>query len=361
MDSKRSTGPGINVVQINQAREAFAQTVRARNPRNSSQPNPNANANANANASAVWDTHRTVESTVMAKPRHKCMNPKNPSCAHCAAVIIPAPVASLPAEDTPSISVEDWVITTRKKPILNSQELEQWEQILGPLALPEMIFGNSFVRIENAKHNWSLEFNALDALKAVKLEDSGIRVSYANKWIDSKKKQQRTSDLDDSSLQIGQHYDWTYTTSYKGTVNAQNTHHTPSEDDSEVLPLEKLTRPDPILFYDEMILFEDELADNGISVVSVKVRVMSERALILSRFFLRVDGVLFRVYDTRVYVEFDENKVVIEHKEHEGDYKTVLNKQKAGQSRDPKAILRDSNWVVQQLSLVKRECEVLQL
>ncbi|SCU96598.1 LAFA_0G07118g1_1 [Lachancea sp. 'fantastica'] len=357
MDSKRSTGPGINVVQVNQAREAFAQTVRARNPQSRPQPN----SDTNATSAIASETIRAMGSPGSAKPRHKCNNPKNPSCAHCSAVIIPAPIASLPAEDTPSISVEDWVITTRKKPILNSQELEQWEQILGPLALPEMIFGNSFVRIENAKHNWSIEFNALDALKAVKIEDSGIRVSYAHKWIDSKKKQQKNSELDDRSLQIGQHYDWTYTTCYKGTVNAQNTQHVPTSNDAEVLPLDKLARPDPILFYDEMILFEDELADNGISVVSVKVRVMSERALILSRFFLRVDGVLFRVYDTRVYVEFDENKVVREYKEHEGDYKAVLNRHKAGQSRDPKAILRDSNWVVQQLSLVKRECEVLQL
>ncbi|SCV02490.1 LAME_0H01706g1_1 [Lachancea meyersii CBS 8951] len=356
MDSRRVPGPGINIVQVNQAREAFARTVRARDPRLSSQ----SSAQLTTDSNAFPDTTTAMSSPGAIKGRHRCGNPNNPACPHCSAVIIPAPRASLPLEDTPSISVEDWVVSTRKKPILNSRELEEWEQVLGPLTLPEMIFGNSFVRVENAKHGWCLEFNALDALKSVKLEDSGIRVSYANKWIDSKKKQQRHSDLDDRSLEIGQHYDWTYTTHYKGTLKASNPIHTLTRDDAEVLPLDKLARPDPILFYDEMVLIEDELADNGISVVSVKVRVMNERALILCRFFLRVDGVLFRVYDTRVYVEFDENKVVREYKKYEGDYKSVLSKQNAGHSRDPKAILRDSNWVVQHLSLVKRECDVIQ-
>lgn len=341
MDSKRTRGHGINTIQINQAREIHAQTVRARDPR--AQPRPVLHAPA-INAPAP--------------NRHICNNPNNPACAHCSAVIIPAPKATLPLEDTPSISIEDWTITTRKKPILNSKELDEWDRILGGLTMPEMIFGNSFVKIENKKHDWCLEFNALDALKAVKVEDSGIRVSYANKWIKSKQAQQKSSELAESSLQIGQHYDWTYTTKYKGTIKSGT--HNFTQDNSTALPLDKLSRPDPILFYDDMILFEDELADNGISVVNVKIRVMNERALLLSRFFLRVDGVLFRVYDTRVYVEFDENRVLREYKEHEADYKYVLSKNSGRHSRDPKAILRDSNWVAQQLPLVKRECEVLQ-
>ncbi|SCV03919.1 LANO_0G07052g1_1 [Lachancea nothofagi CBS 11611] len=348
MDNKRVPRHGISAIYVDQAREAFAQTVRARDPRSPA---------ATMNKPQVAVGHDIA--TIPRPNRHRCKNPNNPACPHCSAVIIPAPKATLPLEDTPSISIEDWTISTRKKPILNSKELDEWETILGGLTLPEMIFGNSFVRIENEKKGWCLEFNALDALKAVKVEDSGIRVSYAHKWIKSKKEQQRTSELDDNSLEIGQHYDWTYTTNYKGSLASDNPPFT--RDDSIELPLDKLTRPDPILFYDDMILFEDELADNGISVVNVKVRVMNERALILSRFFLRVDGVLFRVYDTRVYVEFDENRVVREYKEHENDYNAVLTKQNSGHGRDPKAILRDSNWVAQQLPLVKRECEFLQL
>jgi len=76
------------------------------------------------------------------------------------------------------------------------------------------------------------------------------------------------------------------------------------------LPLDKLRLPDPILFYDEVDLYEDELGDNGMSLLSLKLRVMPERLLVLSRFFLRLDDVIFRVRDTRIYVEFSTGVVM---------------------------------------------------
>jgi type 2A phosphatase activator TIP41 len=78
------------------------------------------------------------------------------------------------------------------------------------------------------------------------------------------------------------HYDWTYTITYPG-------HHPDSEPDiespspsiqwmdanednpSHSIPLAELTRPDPILFYAEIPLFEDELHDNGSSNLLVRI------------------------------------------------------------------------------------------
>ena len=242
-------------------------------------------------------------------PRHICNNPNNPQCLHCGSVIIPSPRATLPLEDNPSISINDWTISSRKKPILNSQELDIWEnEKLKGLTLPEMIFGNNYIRIENSKQHWSIEFNALDALKEVQLQDSGIRVAYSNDWINSKKRQNSTNgaqrftnDVNDDSLNIIHKYDWTYTTRYKGTESSPESKF--RLDNDQKLPLDKLAVHDKILFYDDMILFEDELADNGISILNVKIRVMNERLLLLSRFFLRVDDVLVRVYDTRIFIQ----------------------------------------------------------
>jgi len=70
------------------------------------------------------------------------------------------------------------------------------------------------------------------------------------------------------------------------------------------LPTELLLLPDPILLFDNLVLYEDELADNGISLYSIKIRVMPHRLLLLARFFLRLDNVLFRIRDTRVYIDF---------------------------------------------------------
>ncbi|KAM3178399.1 hypothetical protein ACTXT7_002616 [Hymenolepis weldensis] len=57
---------------------------------------------------------------------------------------------------------------------------------------------------------------------------------------------------------------------------------------------------DPILLYGSIDLFEDELGDNGIAMLNVKIRVMSSGFFVLQRFFLRIDGSLLRVWDTRL-------------------------------------------------------------
>ena len=335
-----------------------------------------ATSTTNTSAGTTTMATTTISEIRRGVPKHICNNPRNPPCAKCGRTIIPAPKATLPLEDNPSISIGEWTISSRKKPILNSQELEDWEnnKLRGLPALPEMIFGNNYVQIKNTDKEWGIEFNALDALKQVILEDPGIRVSYAQKWIDSKRRQQQrqqqqqqagqqeflgTEDISDS-LKIVKNYDWTYSTLYDGTIIGSNKGKYPFEpDDDESLPIDKLSRPDPILYYDDLVLFEDELADNGISVLNVKIRVMQERLLLLSRFFLRVDEVMLRVYDTRVYVEFEENKVLREFKEYEGKYEDIMKKHHISHSHDPKAALRDSNWVVEHLPMKRRKCEVI--
>jgi type 2A phosphatase activator TIP41 len=74
-------------------------------------------------------------------------------------------------------------------------------------------------------------------------------------------------------------FDWTYSTLHTGVVRSSSSASTPKPDtiswrptsESESIPLELLSRPDPILFYDEIPLFESELDDNGSSVLSVRI------------------------------------------------------------------------------------------
>lgn len=394
---------GIDTISISAAREMHARTVRARLPPNrtsnytsattmnkgldnSMQNNIINNRNSTLVRGTTVDIRTRTEKIPMIAPakltkiRHKCNNPNNPPCSHCGTVIIPSPAARMPLEDIPSISIDDWTITSCKKPILNSVELEKWESeyLPGLGTLPEMIFGNNFIKIENVKHNWQIEFNALDALKLVSLEDTGIRVSYSKDWIESKKRvnqnkntTKKNNDVDvdeveiDKFLKIVKHYDWTYTTEYKGTIHDDDEKSNEAvryvfrRDDSVELPIDKLSRPDPILYFDDMILYEDELADNGISLLTCKIRVMNERLLLLMRFFLNVDDVILRVYDTRIYVEFDTNEIIREFKKYEGDNEILQRYSRLTNSIDPKALLRDSNWVVKHIPLKTRECEYL--
>lgn len=91
-------------------------------------------------------------------------------------------------------------------------------------------------------------------------------------------------------------FDWTYTTRYTGTLvgdwDAVRT--------DEQINYNVLKEKEPIVFYSEMSLFEDELGDNGCVQLTTRLRVMRSGFFLLQRFFLRVDGRLVRVYDTRL-------------------------------------------------------------
>jgi len=80
---------------------------------------------------------------------------------------------------------------------------------------------------------------------------------------------------------------------------------------------------DRILFYDDVSLFEDELHDHGDSTLHVRIRVMPHSFFILARLFVRVDNVLFRIFDVRVYHAFGSDSVVRECSGLEADYDEV--------------------------------------
>jgi len=85
----------------------------------------------------------------------------------------------------------------------------------------------------------------------------------------------------------------------------------------ERINIEKLKIPEQISFFDEVCLFEDELSDHGTAHLNVKIRVMPTSFFILQRFFLRVDGVVIRVFDTRIYHEAHTNYLIREYTEKE--------------------------------------------
>lgn len=166
-------------------------------------------------------------------------------------------------------------------------------------------------------------------------------------------------------------FDWSYSTDYKGTLrpNAR-----PFEETAKSIPVELLKRPDPILFFDEVVLYEDELADNGIAMLSCKIRVMPGRLLLLSRFFMRLDNVLIRLRDTRVYVDFETREVIREYQSKECEYEKVREvrafnlhctntipanfpQMLAGTRDDIPALMRDANRLSELLPLLAKHSE----
>lgn len=104
-----------------------------------------------------------------------------------------------------------------------------------------------------------MEFSALDALRFINATQNGIQVSCANEWQESRPKQLLEEKV--------KPFDWTFSTEYDGTINDSFR----VEPTSEKIDIFKLMKKEPMLFYNELTLYEDELHDNGISACTVKI------------------------------------------------------------------------------------------
>lgn len=218
-----------------------------------------------------------------------------------------------------------FTISTRKLPILKAGPIDALAARVG-IPIPEMIFGDNLVTVAHPSSGWSISFSAERALDTVDKTGEGgmLSVAYAREWSSSREKTSA------GIKEVVRPFDWSYSASYMGDeVRAATAAAGPGtgkgleKDDGPGIPLELLKRRDPILFADEVVLYESELDDNGISVMSVKVRVMEQRMLLLCRLFMRLDGVVVRVRDTRVYVDFDKQVVIREYTAREDVFENV--------------------------------------
>lgn len=246
--------------------------------------------------------------------------------------------------------VEGFRISTQKLPILKAGPIEEMTLKLG-IAPPEMIFGDNVVAIEHRASGWGIQFDAFGALDRVdKTGEQRLKVAYSKEWHQSR---EDSHDI----KEVVKPFDWSYSTDFKGTLAPGSGEFLPS---STPIPLDLLKRPDPILFFDDVMLYEDELADNGIAMLSCKIRVMPARLLLLCRFFMRLDHVLVRLRDTRVYVDFDQREVIREYVAKEEEYDTVRDIL-ASQRDDVAAQLRDPNQLVDLLPVVDRTLESVRI
>ncbi|GAA5946997.1 hypothetical protein JCM3765_002111 [Sporobolomyces pararoseus] len=247
-----------------------------------------------------------------------------------------------PSLGTRSIRLSDFHIQSTKLPILTIPESDQASNDLD-LALPEIIFGNNKLSIRHEATGFGLEWNTLDMLREVKkgpgwenLPGSGaLKVAHADEW-----SRGQSSTNSTSRMTIVKPFDWTYTTLHPGTTLPPTAALSASEFFSSSsstplewkqappthpgIPLALLARTDiPILFFDEVPLFEDELGDNGIADVTIRVRVNSSSFYVLARYALRIDHVLFRHFDVRVYHQFGSSEIVRELKGRQSSYEQV--------------------------------------
>lgn len=275
----------------------------------------------------------------------------------------PFPAPTMLAQATTTHRQGNFEISSRKLPISKSGPIDEMSARLG-IPVPEMIFGDNLVAVRHVPTGWAIEFAAEPALDAVdKTGANMLQVAYAGEWSSSR---ERSSAHD--IREVVKPYDWSYSTTYRGSetpgvVRGANRALTLARADGKQIPLELLKRRDPILFFDEVVLFESELDDNGVSLFSCKLRVMEQRMLLLCRLYMRLDGVVVRVRDTRVYVDFEKDEVIREYTAKEDKHENVTRALRmSGLHPDAvTAAFRDANQVAHLLPVVEQQTDSVSL
>ncbi|XP_014288984.1 TIP41-like protein [Halyomorpha halys] len=213
---------------------------------------------------------------------------------------------------------EDWSVLFKKSHILPSKCTEPCDaseacfycgftKQLHLEHLPEMVFPQNILKLKH-KSGSSIEFNALEALRHVKTtREESFTIASAQAW----RKAREDTGLVDKT--VG-NFDWTFRSNYGGTFEGWP----PPEKTTVGIDTERLKQREKILFYRELVLYEDELHDNGISLSNVRIRVMGWGFFILLRHFLRVDGVALCATDTRICHDFSTHFVTVEHSSRQG-------------------------------------------
>lgn len=194
-----------------------------------------------------------------------------------------------------TFTLHGWNFTTTKAPIASIQETESLSSTLQH-PTPTMLFSSNTLIITNPHLSITLRFSCVDAL--MHLDETHIGMKVHNESMDAWTK---------AKYAVHKPYDWTFSTLYQGQFEGSF-----KEYQGGKLDYEKLKANKDIKFYDEVIMYEDELADNGASIYSLKLRVMDFGWFLLARHYLRVDKVCTKAREARFYHQFGETSITKE-------------------------------------------------
>ena len=81
------------------------------------------------------------------------------------------------------------------------------------------------------------------------------------------------------------------------------------QESTEKIPFDMLGPENPIVHFGEVYMFESDLEDCGYVMSKIRFRVMNDCFYVLLRYYLRVDGVCVRIYDTRVFHKYGTDHI----------------------------------------------------
>lgn len=134
-----------------------------------------------------------------------------------------------------------------------------------------------------------------------------LKVQHSEKWMSARSPSEAIPQMEVA-------HDWTYTSTYWGSVSGGHlvSEVRGSECTETFLPMDIIADPSKkILWYREVYFWEDELEDNGFSRCCVRVRAMADFFFLLSKFEMRLDGVLeSRSIETRYFYDYKAQRLL---------------------------------------------------
>jgi putative methionine-R-sulfoxide reductase with GAF domain len=215
-----------------------------------------------------------------------------------------------------SVLLAPFRICTTKHPVIaSSVKRIELEARLDVLALPEILFPHNELAIVNEQTGCRLLFSAAGAIARSRLDsrerhpvagDALKGVTAAQSW------SQAPYAVFDPKV------DWAWRNDYDGewsdadgqTISADHFLITTPGDGINWQLLRDTTQP--LLMFDHIELFEDDLHDGGLSALSVKVRVMPGALFVLLRHFVRVDGRGAASREVRIFRELSSDYTYLE-------------------------------------------------
>ena len=271
--------------------------------------------------------------------------------------------ADIPDQQPIGISIHGWNITSASSSIGNEAEMDDLtaflQSVVGDstrLALPEIVFANAFLSLKYARktddvsqdgekmqaETHDFKFNAKDALlewakchlhlgKQAEGENevkcyrgvSIIKTVDAKLWEERQAREAKSANTHSlfGKAAIGAteyNYDWCFQSPYAGFYSKntpKDINNTMTLSESEWKELSEsgidvsllMDQKQPILYFDDVNLYEDDMHDNGYVSLRCKIRVMPTCFLLLMTLFVRVDHVLVRVKEVRIFSKFNCN------------------------------------------------------
>lgn len=260
------------------------------------------------------------------------------------------------------INAGGWLIACEQtSPISGAASIARAEECTG-VPSPEMVFYENAIVLYHIQSGCKLTFDATSALSCVSGRRSDVKVANSKGW-DARPAHQRVDEHGKPIEVLDVDFDWTYLTDFCGRLRsvpvptpASNEHESASPAIS--IPTAKLASRGKILWHASVQLYASELDDNGLVDATVRVRVMDDFFFLLFRCWLRVDRVLVRSHEVRVYSEFGSDVIIREQVLKENSYAELAAK---GLSVVGTGNYRSPDYVARHLGIVSSSSDTIHL